>query len=497
MSTEALKPVTLYDLYAAQRKIGAKRPERPQGAIELLKRVEGDPGMQQWAHEVRSRGRGLLPAFYSCATVVSADNVLRYIDDTTSGREFGTGMLLLPEEVLEIFGTASAAAVVPPYPVMFIEAKAVDNFMGIDSFGWTVVRVPRDEGGWEMQASLIVEWEKGRPVGPLFTLLWELDGQGRYVKEMRDGKRHPSLPQLAVMYPTDPCQSDPDLLERMCAPYLDGFNGAIALLGLTLGFMNCKNVTQVDNDPPARLSRAHRKRRGRPLTRYQTLDIRPMTRALDRDGRAREVGLGQALHTCRGHFKTYKPESPLFGRVSGQFWWQEHERGEARNGEVVKGYRPHPPRRAGQVGEGYRKAAASNGPTSAEDGTALAAHQRLQDQVAAALADRGLRVLSPAPTEPQYDLACEANGGLWLIEVKTTTAANETGQVRAAIGQVLHYQEILREVTTLPLHCAIAVGSAPRDAALERTCRGQGIELVWPGTFADFADGLTNTPTSS
>lgn len=479
MRSETLQPVNLHDLLSASKRINGD---------QWFKGVNHQ-NIGQDAKNIRPLGRGLNPAFYDQAMVVNADNVVRYVQENTNGTEYGTGMMLLDDEVLDLFGQTSAIAVLPPYSVMFLEAKAGENLMGISSFGWTVVRVDREEGGWEMQASLVVEWTKGRPVGPLYTLMWTLDEQGRYVRETHSGQPHPSLPDLNVAYPTDPRRSDPDLLERLCEPYLRGFNGAIATLALTLGFMNCKNVAEIEHVPPTRLARAHRKRRGQPLTRFTTLDIRPMSRALERSGGTKGGGLGKAMHTCRGHFKTYKPESPLFGRLAGQFWWEEHERGHTENGRVIKDYRQHPPRDLNKVGDVYRHAAAGQG-TSDGVPSPLLAHQRLQDELADLLIEQRVIVLSPAPHEPQFDLGCEGSDGLWLIEVKTTTPANEVHQIRSAIGQVLHYREIMREMTEKPIHCAIAVGAQPQDKALERTCASQGIKLTWPDDFDAFANKL-------
>ena len=46
----------------------------------------------------------------------------------------------------------------------------------------------------------------------------------------------------------------------------------------------------------------------------------------------RSRGLGdvykrQALHICRGHFKTFTDIAPLFGKLRGTYWWADHIRG--------------------------------------------------------------------------------------------------------------------------------------------------------------------------
>jgi hypothetical protein len=111
---------------------------------------------------------------------------------------------------------------------------------------------------------------------------------------------------------------------------------------MTVSFMHCRNVTARSVTPPEPLSRSWKKRRGRPLVRYELLEIAPMREVLDTQGQARSQGLGHAFHICRGHFKTFTDEAPLFGRVTGQFWWADHVRGSPEHGEVIKDYRVRP-----------------------------------------------------------------------------------------------------------------------------------------------------------
>lgn len=113
-------------------------------------------------------------------------------------------------------------------------------------------------------------------------------------------------------------------------------------LQLTMSFMNCKNVKVIDNKPRDLKSREI-KAKQRPWVTYKTLDIEPMRRVLRTEGNAESTGLKRALHICRGHFATYTPEKPLFGRVSGQFWIPAHVRGNKQNGVVVKDYNANPP----------------------------------------------------------------------------------------------------------------------------------------------------------
>ena len=51
------------------------------------------------------------------------------------------------------------------------------------------------------------------------------------------------------------------------------------------------------------------------------------------------TGIKKALHICRGHFVTYTPKHPLFGKYVGTFWKPDHVRGNAKNGIVLKDYK--------------------------------------------------------------------------------------------------------------------------------------------------------------
>jgi hypothetical protein len=120
---------------------------------------------------------------------------------------------------------------------------------------------------------------------------------------------------------------------------------------LATSFMHCKNVVQRTVDPPAKLSKRHRERHGRPLFSYRVLEIEPMKQVLRTEGRVDEVGLVRALHICRGHFKDYR-EHGLFGRNKGLYWWDQHVRGSVAAGVAAKDYSVSPPNGAKPDGAG-------------------------------------------------------------------------------------------------------------------------------------------------
>lgn len=118
-------------------------------------------------------------------------------------------------------------------------------------------------------------------------------------------------------------------------------NGSLMPIALAISFLHCRNVQLVERRPTAKRSHARTRRHGQPYYRYHELVIEPMRRILRTEGRADEVGLRQALHICRGHFKDYRGQG-LFGKHHGIYWWDHHLRGCPQIGVVDKHYRVIP-----------------------------------------------------------------------------------------------------------------------------------------------------------
>lgn len=45
-----------------------------------------------------------------------------------------------------------------------------------------------------------------------------------------------------------------------------------------------------------------------------------------------------SFHICKGHFRTYTADNPLFGKLTGKFWIPQHTKGAKAVGTVVKEY---------------------------------------------------------------------------------------------------------------------------------------------------------------
>lgn len=101
-------------------------------------------------------------------------------------------------------------------------------------------------------------------------------------------------------------------------------------------FANCKNVVQRERgftSPPI-----HWVNDGHPRVRYRVLAIDGRA-SVRMDGEPEPTGRRLSLHIVRGHFATYTPEKPLFGKHTGNFWVSQHTRGDASVGEIRKDYR--------------------------------------------------------------------------------------------------------------------------------------------------------------
>ncbi len=117
---------------------------------------------------------------------------------------------------------------------------------------------------------------------------------------------------------------------------------------------------------------------------------------------------------------------------------------------------------------------------------ALAAHRRIQIELAERLREGGHRPLSPIADGPDFDLAW-IDEAFHLIEVKSLTDANETSQMRCGIGQLFHYREALwAENPELPVALVLATERAPADPLWAAVADSLNITLVYPPDF----DGL-------
>lgn len=105
----------------------------------------------------------------------------------------------------------------------------------------------------------------------------------------------------------------------------------------TLLLLNCKNIVTEKHEAPERLNKKRQKAGKPPLFSYHTLAVKvPGESTASKSGA--KTGITQRLHLCRGHFKHFTKDKPLFGKLEGLYWWQPHVRGEKKKGVVMKDY---------------------------------------------------------------------------------------------------------------------------------------------------------------
>lgn len=424
-----------------------------------------EPARAEHFRSIVPGGTGLIREVWDKAKVFNVDNVHRYLDTHK----------LTHDDLAEMLPSLAA---VPPYPYMFVEARCPpNNRAGARSYGWFIERYEGSEPGvrWTLSAALHVEWEKGNVLGPIGLFWWDLDEQGRQI-------HMPGALPLTDDVSTPESPIAPGLLGKFCEPILFELALTRCVLTMALGLLHCKNVAETEHDPPLKLQKAFQREHNRLMTRYSTIDITPISRALDKATEANGLSLPKAFHTCRGHFKTYRPEAPLFGKLTGQYWWRDHERGDKNNGEVISDYRVTGLITNELAGLMFDGVPSDIGPDPDLQARGRDSHSALQNHFAAALEMTGLVPLQPRPDEPQYDLAWQNGSDVWVVEVKSTTPSNEVRQFRCAIGQVLHYAEQMRSAHE-KVHPVIVLENEPQDDALLGACRRSGISVFWPALF--------------
>lgn len=107
--------------------------------------------------------------------------------------------------------------------------------------------------------------------------------------------------------------------------------------------LHCNNVDTYNDEVPDAVRKKRRKTGKNPGKTFKCLDVDPMKNQSKRESGEGESDAERALHICRGHFKTYTEDNPLFGQHTGTYWWPMHVRGSKEQGEVEKSYRVNEP----------------------------------------------------------------------------------------------------------------------------------------------------------
>lgn len=111
--------------------------------------------------------------------------------------------------------------------------------------------------------------------------------------------------------------------------------GSFYIVDVALRMMHVKNVELAEVPP----KRRKKQRRLRPddTIKWHTVKVRPQGKRYASSS-TQDLPSLTALHVVRGHFATYTPEKPLFGKYVGTYWREAHTRGDIAAGEVAKDY---------------------------------------------------------------------------------------------------------------------------------------------------------------
>jgi len=112
------------------------------------------------------------------------------------------------------------------------------------------------------------------------------------------------------------------------------------LIKRSMILLNCKNITAEKIPAPEALNKKRRKAGKQELFDYHVLNVVVPSKKRGYHESTEPLSHNR-VHLCRGHFKEYTVEHPLFGHYTGLFWWQPHVRGQNKDGIVMKDYNIH------------------------------------------------------------------------------------------------------------------------------------------------------------
>jgi hypothetical protein len=135
-------------------------------------------------------------------------------------------------------------------------------------------------------------------------------------------------------------QTRPIIYDQYQEEYIDGgaFGSLIGGIAYALALLlNCKNIQLEKIPAPEALNKKRRKAGKQELFDYHVLNV--VVPSKKRGYHETTIPLSHnRVHLCRGHFKEYTAEHPLFGLYTGLYWWQPHVRGQNKEGIVMKEY---------------------------------------------------------------------------------------------------------------------------------------------------------------
>ena len=115
--------------------------------------------------------------------------------------------------------------------------------------------------------------------------------------------------------------------------YLIVIHSALKICSL----ISCLNIKAEKQTPSNRIQQSRLRKKKKPLISYFTLKIHAKEKREPGD-KSTPKWKDARFHLCRGHFKRYTKENPLFGKYTGLYWWAPAARGNKSKGSIVKDY---------------------------------------------------------------------------------------------------------------------------------------------------------------
>ena len=109
--------------------------------------------------------------------------------------------------------------------------------------------------------------------------------------------------------------------------------------------MHTKNVEMRERKGITSIKRKGNEKREYSEFKYHTINVDTFRRKYVGGNNSEKGNREIALHFVRGHFKTYTPEKPLFGKYVGTVWVPDTMRGNKEAGTVNKDYKVIPDKR--------------------------------------------------------------------------------------------------------------------------------------------------------
>jgi hypothetical protein len=108
----------------------------------------------------------------------------------------------------------------------------------------------------------------------------------------------------------------------------------------------------------------------------------------------------------------------------------------------------------------------------------LRGHTDTQNELASVLSNVGIEPRRGLPSGPNFDLAWQKNGTVFVAEVKSITADNEEDQLRLGLGQVLRYRQRLAALEHDRVVAVLVPERQRRDPSWRELCQDLGVVLL-------------------